>query len=870
MTSAKIRQQFIDFFKEKKHTFAPSAPVIPPDDPTLLFNNAGMNQFKDVFLNTGKRPYSRAVNSQKCIRVSGKHNDLEEVGHDTYHHTFFEMLGNWSFGDYYKKEAIEWAWELFTSVWKLPKDKLYVTVFETDDEAAELWASQTDVNKAHIQRHGEKDNFWEMGTTGPCGPCSEIHIDLGAERCDKPHIAHECKVNGECGRYIELWNLVFIQYNRDENGTLTPLPQKHVDTGAGFERIVSVLQNVNSNYATDVFTPILKSISDVVGQDYSSSKNKSAFHVIADHIRMLTFSIADGGLPSNEGRGYVMRRILRRAARYGRLFHMKEAFIYKLVDVVTDTMGHAFPEIIERKDHIKTVILSEEEQFNRTLDRGLEIFSNIKQKLQQEQKTIIDGKNIFKLYDTYGFPVDLTRVLASENNFSLDMEGFDKEMEAQRTRARSSAKFEAQHIKDEDWTILNAGAHSQFLGYENLSIETKIARYYNHENMLQVILIETPFYAESGGQWGDKGILKIDDTELEVIDTQKDGDLFIHICKPNIEFQPAQNSNVLAKVTSSIRHNTAKNHTATHLLHAALREVLGEHVTQAGSLVEADRLRFDFSHFEKINDQQLQKIEMMVNHKIGQNIPLKIASEKFDKAKEKGAMALFGEKYGDIVRTVSISDFSFELCGGTHVQYTGEIGPFFIIAESGIASGVRRIEAVSGFKAVEKMLNAKNALYEASTMLNCKEAEITQKIAGLLTQKKEQEKEIKKLSSQSLLSNIDSLISEAKDINGVNVLIHQTEDAEMNLLKELGDKIRNKVNNLTGLIVNKAGEKVNFVVFVTDDLLKDKKYNAGNIVREVAKSAGGGGGGRPHLATAGAKDPNKINEALSKFKELMK
>ncbi|MBN2424442.1 MAG: alanine--tRNA ligase [Calditrichaceae bacterium] len=639
MTAGEIRQQFIDFFKDKNHKFVPSSSVVPLEDPTLLFTNAGMNQFKDIFLEKGTRSYKRAVNSQKCIRVSGKHNDVEEVGHDTYHHTFFEMLGNWSFGDYYKKEAIEWAWELFTKVWKLPKEKLYATVYTTDDEAADLWASQTDINSDHILRFGDKDNFWEMGNTGPCGPCSEIHIDLGEEYCDKKDTKHICQVNGECGRFIELWNLVFIQYNRDDSGKLHPLPKKHVDTGAGFERIVAVLQNKHSNYATDVFMPLIDKIAEITKTDYKKAVDKSPYHVIADHVRMLTFSIADGGMPSNEGRGYVMRRILRRAARYGRKLNISKPFIYKIVPVLVKNMGDFYPEIADRQTHIQSVIKAEEEHFNRTLDRGLEIFDKIKEELRAKKKKIIPGEEVFKLYDTYGFPVDLTGILAEENGLSLDAAGFEKEMEAQKNRARSASKFDARQINQTDWIIFEDTADSEFVGYEKLSIETEITRYHMDNDTLHIVLKQTPFYAESGGQVGDKGTLSGEGFELQVLDTRKENEHIIHICKSPGQFNP-ETTKVLAEVLQSGRMDTAKNHTATHLLHAALRKVLGEHVQQAGSLVEAERLRFDFTHFNKIMPDQLQEIETIVNQKIQLNTTIQIAREKLTDAKKKGRYGL--------------------------------------------------------------------------------------------------------------------------------------------------------------------------------------------------------------------------------------
>ena len=869
MTSQEIRRQFLDFFISKGHTFVPSSPVVPLDDPTLLFTNAGMNQFKDVFLEKGTRKYKRAVNSQKCIRVSGKHNDLEEVGHDTYHHTFFEMLGNWSFGDYYKKEAIQWAWELLTEVWKLPKDKLYATVYKSDDEAETLWKQVTDIDRNHVLQFDEKDNFWEMGATGPCGPCSEIHIDLGPEYCDGKHEdGSACFVNSGCARFIELWNLVFIQYNRDENGDLYPLPNKHVDTGAGFERILAVLQKKSSNYDTDVFVPIIEHISKICGQSYNKSAEKTAFRVIADHIRMLTFSIADGGLPSNDGRGYVMRRILRRAARYGRKINMHEPFIYQLVPTVVQIMGEAYPEIVDRANHVASVIRAEEENFNRTLDRGLEIFDKIKNSLQSNKKTEIAGNDVFRLYDTYGFPVDLTRILAEENGLTLDLPGFEKLMEAQRERARAASKFASQTFDDHDWIIMNEGDDSDFVGYEELAIETHIMRYHVEDKQIRIVLKNTPFYAESGGQVGDRGFLVIDDMQLEVLDTQKDGDHIIHICNKPGHFNP-QSDKVLAEVVSFKRQDTQKNHTATHLLHAALRSVLGNHVNQAGSLVEADRLRFDFTHFERISPAQLREIETIVNHKIQQNLPLEITHEKYTKAKEKGAMALFGEKYGDIVRTVHIPNFSLELCGGTHVRATGEIGLFVITSESSIASGVRRIEAITGTKAIEFALTAHDVLQSLNELFNTQSDQLIEKIKVLQEEKKKLEKELAKTASSQLTSDIDSILAQSETVKGITILTYKTQNVQIDQLKELGDLIRDKAKSIVALLISQYNDKLNFVCMITDDLVKNKHLNAGNIIREVAKVAGGGGGGRQSLATAGGKDTSKIDASIDKFKEIL-
>jgi len=868
MTSKEIRNTFIDFFKKKEHTFVHSAPVVPQDDPTLLFTNAGMNQFKDILLGKKTPAYSRVVNTQKCIRVSGKHNDLEEVGHDTYHHTFFEMLGNWSFGDYYKKEAIAWAWQLFTDVWKLPKEKLFATVFRDDDEAAGLWTEVTDISKDHILRFDEKDNFWEMGETGPCGPCSEIHIDLGRDYCDNDNSDHNCTVNGDCGRYIELWNLVFIQYNRDEKGKLNPLPQKHVDTGAGFERIVAVLQKKRSNYATDLFTPILEKIAELTGISYQDSDQQAAFHVIADHVRMLAFSIADGAIPGNEGRGYVMRRILRRAARYGRSLGMHEPFIYKLVPTVIDVLADTFPELHERFDHISTVIRSEEEHFNRTLDRGLEIFDKIKSDLETTGKDTISGEDVFKLYDTYGFPVDLTRILADEAGLKLDKDGFEKRMAEQQERARKSAKFQSGEIPDDAWIILRENGKTNFVGYTEDAIETHLVRYSVHGDKLHVVLKDTPFYAESGGQVGDKGMLAIEGTVLEVLDTQKDGDLIVHICRMPKDINFASDR-VFAELQTDNRRQTEKNHTATHLLHRALRNVLGEHVQQAGSLVAPDRLRFDFTHFAKIEPDQIAEIERQVNSQIQRDLTLEIGQDSFESAKDRGAIALFGEKYDDIVRTVEVPDFSLELCGGTHVKRTGQIGLLVITYEGSIAAGVRRIEALTGREAVKYLQAARNQLNEMSELLNTNYSELTEKVKELLDNRRQIEKELEKVSSKMLSGDLQNILDNAEKINGINVISYAPQNSTLPQLKELGDQIRNKSKETVAVLGTINDDKISFVCVVTDDLIKSKGLKAGDLIKKVAKVVNGGGGGNPHMATAGGKDVSKFNEAMAEIKKLI-
>ncbi len=620
MKASEIRRSFLDFFKSKGHTIVPSASVAPLDDPTLLFTNAGMNQFKNIFIGLEEPKNRRVADTQKCIRVSGKHNDLEDVGFDTFHHTFFEMLGNWSFGDYYKKEAIEFAWELLTEVWKLPKERLFVTVFRTDDEAAGLWIELTDIAPERVMRFDEKDNFWEMGATGPCGPCSEIHFDTGdltsqAQVFDDPVEG----VNGENARFIELWNLVFIKYNREKNGALTPLKEKHVDTGMGFERVVAVIQNKNSNYDTDIFTPLIDAIARLSGIAYS--ENGMAHRVIADHVRALTFSIADGAIPSNEGRGYVMRRLLRRAARFGRNLGLQEPFIYKLTSILVETMGDVFPEIVERAQYISQVIKSEEESFNHTLDRGLDVFAKIISKLEESASTEISGEDAFRLYDTFGFPLDLTELMAKEKNLKVDVAGFDKAMEQQRERARRAGKFAIAITQDpEEWDALSAGHHSHFIGYESLAIDTEIRRIRQEKDMVYLTLSETPFYAESGGQTGDRGIIEGLGFQIDVMDTQKMGSHIVHIGRLAGEFP--RKAKVKASVDVARRLSTARNHTTTHLLHKALRDTLGRHVSQAGSLVEPDRLRFDVTHFQKIEPEQLEEIEGKVNEQIQKNLPV--------------------------------------------------------------------------------------------------------------------------------------------------------------------------------------------------------------------------------------------------------
>ncbi|HOJ76654.1 MAG TPA: alanine--tRNA ligase [Bacillota bacterium] len=866
LSANEIRQQFLDFFREKDHTIVPSASLVPHNDPTLIFTNAGMNQFKDVFLGTGTRSYVRAADTQKCIRVSGKHNDLDEVGRDTYHHTFFEMLGNWSFGDYYKKEAIIWAWELLTSRWGLEKSKLYATVHHTDDEAEQLWKTYTDINPEHVMRFGDKDNFWEMGDTGPCGPCSEIHIDLGPERCDKSHIpGHVCSVNGGCARYIELWNLVFIQYNRKADGSLEELPNKHVDTGMGFERIVSVLQGKRSNYDIDLFATLIKGIETVSNKSYQDSENQVAIRVIADHIRALSFAIADGALPSNEGRGYVLRRILRRAARFGRTLGLTEPFLYKIVPYLVLAMGDAFPELKQQQNHCELVIKAEEESFNRTLDKGIELFENIASRLIQQQSSVVPGVDAFKLYDTYGFPLDLTQLMAEEKGLTVDLEGFNREMEEQRSRARESGKF----VMEEQtrWETVNDQPHSVFRGYEKLECQSNLCLFGEDQDYWHLVFAETPFYGESGGQIGDQGIIRVDGKNYEVADTVRLNDRIVHLIQKTGEF-PKNASQFMLAVDRERRKAIACNHTATHLLQAALRQVVGDHVHQAGSLVTQERLRFDFTHFEKVTTEQLNQIENLVNSVIGQALSVCVEHQSYDEAIQAGAMALFGEKYGDQVRVVSVDSFSRELCGGTHVSNTAEIRIFRIISESSVATGVRRIEAVTGRAALDLINNERMVLNEICNRLKTDINQVNQRLINLIDDYNKSQKALRQLSQNDTENQVQELFKAIKVIGDAKYLVARVDNLGMEHLREAIDKLRDKMVTGVALLGSVTDDKVSFVVGVTKNLTG--KIQAGAIIKQVAAETGGSGGGRPDLAQAGGKDASKIGQALAVGEQLIK
>lgn len=867
MTSNEIRDQFLNFFKEKGHKIVPSAPVVPHGDPTLLFTNAGMNQFKDVFLGNGSRDYKRAVDTQKCIRVSGKHNDLEEVGHDTYHHTFFEMLGNWSFGDYYKKEAIKWAWELLTEIWKLPKERLWATVYRTDDEAMEFWKSETDIKHDHILRFDEKDNFWEMGETGPCGPCSEIHINL-SDDYDNPKY-----VNAGDPKCIEIWNLVFIQYNRDETGKLHELPAKHVDTGMGFERVCAVLQKKNSNYDTDVFTPIINAIEKLSGIKYDSNlsaDDKSitgvtnvAMRVIADHIRTLTFAIGDGATPGNEGRGYVLRRLLRRAARYARKLNLNEPFMYKLVNVVVQNFSHVFPEIKSNKSQIEKIIKAEEESFNATLDRGIELFENLIGKLKLMNESVISGDDVFKLYDTFGFPIDLTAVMAREQGLTIDESRFNELMNEQRERARKSTKDKQSStsltLESLDGFIITSNQPTQFTGYDELKSEATIIGLKNSGGQSFIILDKTPFYVESGGQVDDTGNIIIGDTHLPVIALKKINNQVVHILDNSANVNLETGMKVEAVVDEKRRWDIMRNHSVTHFLHRALREILGQHVQQSGSYVGPDHLRFDFTHYEKVKDEELDAIESLVNEKLRENIPMTHHRDTpFDEAKKMGALMFFGDKYGDKVNVVQFGDYTMEFCGGTHVKNSSQIGLLKIVSESSIASGVRRIEAVTG-AGVEK--------YIKDQQLKIENGEL--RINDLLDEKKKLEKELAEMKLKEKLGGIDAIVKSPTIVNGINSFKGRVSASNMDELKSMGDELRSKMKSGVGVLISQINDKVGIVAVVSDDLIKEKKISAGNIVKEVAKIVGGSGGGRPHLATAGGKDVSKIDEALLQVESIV-
>jgi alanyl-tRNA synthetase len=871
LTSKEIRQKFLDYFKSKDHLIVPSAPIVNKNDPTLMFTNAGMNQFKDYFLGNQTPKHPRIADTQKCLRVSGKHNDLEEVGIDTYHHTMFEMLGNWSFGNYFKKEAIEWSWELLTKEFNLPKDRLYVTVFggdekeklSRDNEAVEFWKQW--VNEDRILFGSKKDNFWEMGDQGPCGPCTEIHIDLRSE-AEIKQIPGKDRVNNDDPQVIEIWNNVFIQFNRKADGSLEELPAKHVDTGMGFERLVRAIQGKNSNYDTDVFQPTIQFISQHCGIKYGADeKTDIAMRVMADHIRAISFVIADGQLPSNNKAGYVIRRILRRAVRYGYTFlNFREPFLNKLVTLLANQFADVFPELKAQEEFVKKVILEEETSFLRTLDNGLKRLEQIKADLKSDT---IEGKVVFELYDTFGFPVDLTALIARENNLKIDEVGFDKEMAAQKERSKAAAASETG-----DWIMVNDADKVEFVGYEYLESKSKIVKYRQvktkTKEQYQIVLDVTPFYAESGGQIGDTGYIQAGNEKIFITDTKKENDLSVH-------FADKLPSNVNAEFTAVVdkerRSLTENNHSATHLLHAALRDVLGKHVGQKGSLVNEKILRFDFSHIAKMTDDEIAKVEKIVNQKVRENIALdEKRNVPIGEAKNLGAMALFGEKYGDFVRVITFDkNYSVELCGGTHVPSTGKIGLFKITSESSVAAGVRRIEAVTANEA-EALLDQQNDLVSKISEILKNPKDLVKAVTDLVEEKAKLQKQLEDVYLKQAADLKTTLLKKVEKADGVNYLIEKIQIGSADALKQLAYELRGQVENLYMVLAADVNGSPNVTVMFSDNLVTDRKLNAGSIIRDLAKEIQGGGGGQPFYATAGGKDITGLDKVIAKAKAEIK
>ncbi len=851
--SAEIRSAFLDYFKQNGHEIVPSSSLVPANDPTLLFTNAGMVQFKDVFLGKETLSYTRAASSQRCVRAGGKHNDLENVGHTARHHTFFEMLGNFSFGDYFKKEAIHYAWEFLTKVAQLPEQRLWVTVFEDDEEASEIWLKDIKVNQQQFARIGAKDNFWAMGDTGPCGPCTEIFYDHGESVQGGPPGTTE----QEGDRYVEVWNLVFMQYERDKVGKLSPLPKPSVDTGMGLERLAAIIQGVTNNYDTDLFTEIIKTTADIAKTTDSSSPS---LRVIADHIRSCSFMITDGVVPSNEGRGYVLRRIIRRAARHGHKLGIKEPFFYKLVQPLMANMGQAYPELMDAHKRVQKVLENEEQRFSETLNQGMRILQEDIEKLSGDT---ISGETVFKLYDTYGFPADLTADAALEYQLKIDDAGFEKLMAAQRERGRQASRFDVEYDAS-----LAVQTTTEFTGYDHMQDHAVVQEIFVSNESVKVIsegesgiiiLDKTPFYAESGGQVGDQGALKNESATFEVTDTQKQGNAHAHFGKL-VSGSLAVGDNVNAEVNAKRRIATVLNHSATHLMHAALRQVLGKHVQQKGSLVAPDRLRFDFSHDAPLTKAELDRIETIVNQQIRINTAAMAKITAKDQALAEGAMALFGEKYGNDVRVLSIGDFSVELCGGTHVDRTGDIGIFKIISESGIASGIRRIEAVTGESALNWINENEDNLSNIANIVKASKSEAKDKVVQLLERNRALEKELYQLKAK-LASQVGSdLIENAIEINGLKVLAHKIDGADPKSLREALDQLKNKLGSAAIVLATSSGSKVNLIAGVTKD--QTNRIKAGDLVNAVAVQVGGKGGGRPDMAQAGGNNPAALDAAL--------
>ncbi|MBN2480571.1 MAG: alanine--tRNA ligase [Bacteroidales bacterium] len=874
MNSATVRQKFLDFFRSRSHEIVPSAPMVMKDDPTLMFTNAGMNQFKEIFLDNAPVQYARIANTQKCLRVSGKHNDLEEVGHDGYHHTMFEMLGNWSFGDYFKKEAIAWAWDFLVEEMNIPGERLYATVFEgniedgleMDRDSYSIWERY--LPKDHILKGSKKDNFWEMGDTGPCGPCSEIHVDLRPDDERKRKEGREL-VNAGNPRVIEIWNLVFIQYNRRTDGGLVLLSKKHIDTGMGFERLCMVVQHKNSNYDTDLFQPIIKEITAITGVGYGlSEKSDIAMRVIADHIRAISFAIADGLLPSNAKAGYVIRRILRRAVRYSFNFLGQESpILYKLVDAFISTLGKSFPELGAQRQLIERVVYEEELSFLRTLESGVRLLDQIIADSEKKQGKVISGKAAFELYDTYGFPLDLTELMLKEQGLEINLPEFHHEMEKQRSRSKSASSFESG-----DWMMVSREKGiDDFVGYDQTGTHVKINRYRKvitrKKQLYHLVFNVTPFYAESGGQVGDTGYIDDGREKIRILDTFREHGLIIHVAEklpgdPSVTFT--------ARVDDELRSDTAKNHTATHLLHYALRKELGQHVEQKGSLVNPEYLRFDFSHFQKLTDEEVRRVEIRVNNMIRAGIERnEMRSIPVDEARKMGAMALFGEKYGDKVRVIQFGD-SVELCGGIHVESTSQIGLFKIISEGSVAAGIRRIEAVTGRKAEEFYRELEFKIRQIEVLLN-KPQDVVRAVSNLMDEKASLEKQIENFTKLQVDNFKKQLIQNLKKYNKVSIITGNLKNsvADTGIIRDIAYQLRNEVDSLFLVIGALIDSKPHLAVMISDDLVKDRDLDAGKIIRIAAREFSGGGGGQPFFATAGGKDPDKIDGAISKAVEFV-
>jgi len=866
-----IREKYLSFFESKGHLRLPSFSLIPQNDASLLLINAGMAPLKPYFTGKEKPPRKRVTTCQKCIRTP----DIERVGKTARHGTFFEMLGNFSFGDYFKREAITWAWEFVTEVLRLPVDRLWVSIYEEDEEAFEIWTKVVGVSPDRMVRMGKEDNFWEIGT-GPCGPCSEIYFDRGPETgCGSA----DCSVGCDCDRFVEFWNLVFTQFDKDEEGNYHRLPNPNIDTGMGLERLAAIMQGVNSLFEVDTVKNIMEHVSRIANVKYGDSPETDvSLRVITDHIRSTTFMVSDGILPSNEGRGYVLRRLLRRAARHGKLLGIEKPFLYKISETVIRESKDAYPELEEKRDYIKKVIRIEEERFDETIDQGLNILNQYIEELKATGNNMLSGDKAFKLYDTYGFPIDLTKEILTEQGFKVDEEGFDKEMSVQRERARAARHDEASAGWDDNvYTKMDKSIVTEFIGYDQFTSVSKVLAVVKDDcqvnqavegDSVVVLLDKTPFYGESGGQVGDTGVLENDGVKIKVTDCKKIGDgKILHMCEV-IKGNVAVGDEITATIDMDRRKSISRNHSATHLLHKALRNVLGDHVAQSGSLVAPDRLRFDFSHFSAIDKEELKKVEMEVNKVILESLPVDIKEMPVDEARKLGATALFGEKYGDVVRVVKMGGYSLELCGGCHVSSTSQIGSFKILSESGVAAGVRRIEAVTGLGVLEYIDTKESVLNEVAEVLKSSSADVVKKAESLLSELKNAQKEIDALRSKLSLSSVHDLLAKAVDVNEIKVVTAKVDEMDMESLRNMADALRDKLQSGVVVLATVKDDKVNFIAAATKDVVA-KGIHSGNIIREVAKTAGGGGGGRPDMAQAGGKDPSKIDEALNKALEII-